>query len=219
MGLVSVDQRKRADIIVDKKATCSAKNKKTLVLIGSSTGGPQALFEIIPKMPGDVQASFLVVQHMPPGFTKKLANRLDQSSAILVKEAEDAEKVETGTAYIAPGGYHLQIHQKKKTGEIYVGLSSGEMVNGCRPSVDVLLYSAAKLEDYKLICVILTGMGRDGYQGIKLLKEKGAQIIAEDQTTAIVYGMPKVVIEANLSDYVVPLPLIAQQILWILSKE
>jgi len=219
VGPISVDQGKKTDLIVEHKGTGSAAKKKTLVLIGSSTGGPQALFEILPKMPADVQASFMVVQHMPPGFTKKLADRLNQSSAILVKEAEDGEKVETGVAYIAPGGYHLQIHQQKKMGELYVSLSSGELVNGCRPSVDVLLYSAAKLENCKLVCVILTGMGRDGYQGIKLLKEKGAQIIAEDQTTAIVYGMPKAVIEANLSDYVVPLPLIAQQILWIINKE
>lgn len=219
MGARSVDKGKLVDLNDDEKAADSAANKKTLVLIGSSTGGPQALFKILPKMPADVQASFLVVQHMPPGFTKKLANRLNQSSAILVKEAEDGEKVETGVAYIAPGGYHLQVHQKKKMGDVYVSLSSGELVNGCRPSVDVLLFSAAELEDCKLVCVILTGMGRDGFQGIKILKKKGAQIIAEDQTTAIVYGMPKAVIEANLSDYVIPLPLIAQQILWIIKKD
>lgn len=207
--------------IVDKnnKKVIRESAPHTLILMGSSTGGPQALDEILPKIPGDVNASFLVVQHMPPGFTKTLANRLDQDSAIQVKEAEDGEKLITGTAYIAPGGYHLQIYQQKKRGEIYVSLNKDELVNGCRPSVDVLLYSAAKLEGIKLICVILTGMGSDGYDGIKLLKEQGAQIIAQDQTTAVVYGMPKVVVESNLSDYVLPLPLIAQQILCMLAKE
>lgn len=218
----------RSSLIRESEVTEVGRNKKlisrmapqTLVLIGASTGGPRALNEILPRIPGDVQAAFLVVQHMPRGFTRSLAVRLDQNSELRVKEAEDGERVVAGTVYLAPGGYHLQIHQCGKAGrEIYLRLDTQAPVNGHRPSVDVMMHSAAELQGRRLVGVILTGMGHDGRSGTRMLKEKGAQIIAEDKTTAVVYGMPKAVVEANLSDCVAPLQLIAQKILGMLKAK
>jgi two-component system chemotaxis response regulator CheB len=172
---------------------------RTLVLIGTSTGGPKALNELLPKFPVDLPAAILIVQHMPAGFTRSLAERLDQNSAIHVKEAEDKEIVVAGTAYIAPGGYHLQVRQNSDC-TIRLHLDESDPINGHRPSVDALMLSASKIKGHNIVGVILTGMGRDGCEGICALKEKGAYVIAEDETTAVVYGMPKAVVEAQVVD-------------------
>lgn len=190
---------------------------KKLVLIGTSTGGPQALQAVLPRLPHNIPAAILIVQHMPAGFTRSLAERLDEISEIRVKEAEDGEKVAAGTAYIAPGDYHMIVEPLHK--ELLIRLTKEEPVNGHRPSVDVLMKSAAKVEGYDLIGVIMTGMGYDGREGVRALKEKGAKIIAQDASTSVVFGMPKAVIEANLADHVVPLPLIAHEIRRLVKKK
>lgn len=191
-----------------------------LVLIGTSTGGPQALHTVLSKLPKKIPAAIVIVQHMPPGFTRSLAERLDQISEINVKEAEDNERVVAGTAYIAPGDYHLVLEcsSTKKT-ELLLRLNKDAPVNGHRPSVDVMMKSAARIDCCDFIGVIMTGMGHDGREGVRALKEKQAKIIAEDEKTAVVYGMPKAVIEANLADHIVPLPLIAQEIVRLLDPQ
>lgn len=191
-----------------------------LVLIGTSTGGPQALHAVLSKLPEKIPAAIVIVQHMPPGFTRSLAERLDQIAEIHVKEAEDRERVVAGTAYIAPGDYHLVLEcsSPKKT-ELLLRLNKDAPVNGHRPSVDVLMKSAARIDCCDFIGVIMTGMGHDGREGVRALKEKQAKIIAQDASTAVVYGMPKAVIEANLADHIVPLPLIAQEIVRLLDPQ
>lgn len=193
---------------------------KKLVLIGTSTGGPQALQAVLPKLPKRIPAAIVIVQHMPPGFTKSLAERLDQISEIHVKEAEDGDRVIEGTAYIAPGDYHLIIEPLRiQNKELMLRLNKDAPVNGHRPSVDVLMKSAARIAWCELIGVIMTGMGYDGREGVRALKERQAKIIAQDASTSVVYGMPKTVIEASLADYVVPLPFIAQEIVRLLELE
>lgn len=199
-----------------KRELCSP---QALVLIGTSTGGPKALNELLPKLPGDFPAAILIVQHMPAGFTRSLAERLDRNSKIYVKEAEDRERVVAGTAYIAPGGYHLQVGQASTDSAVRLYLDKGDLVNGHRPSVDVLMLSASKLKGHKIIGVILTGMGHDGCEGMCALKKKGADTIAEDRTTAVVYGMPRAVVEAQVVDRQIPLPLVASEILSMLRAK
>lgn len=188
---------------------------RKLVLIGTSTGGPRALNEILPRLPKDIAAALLIVQHMPPGFTRSLAERLDQVSEIHVKEAEDREKVTTGTAYIAPGDYHLLVEGTSENQPL-IRLSKDPPLNGHRPSVDVMMQSAARMGCWELIGVILTGMGCDGREGIREIKVRHGKTIAEDESTAVVFGMPKAVIEANLIDRVIPLPLLAAEIIQML---
>ncbi len=184
-----------------------------IVLIGTSTGGPRALQEVMTKLPQDINAPILIVQHMPPGFTKSLAARLNQLSKIRVKEAEQGEALQKGTAYIAPGGYHLKI--KRVGNRFEVLLDQSEMPrSGHRPSVDVLFEDVSHYNDFDKVAVIMTGMGYDGSRGLMALKENGKTIaIAESQETCIVYGMPKAAVETNLVDEIVDVDDIAETIL------
>ncbi|MEK4220872.1 chemotaxis response regulator protein-glutamate methylesterase [Bacillus sp. FSL W8-0116] len=185
---------------------------KSLVLIGTSTGGPRALQEVLPQLPKEIGAPILIVQHMPPGFTKSLAERLNQLSRIYVKEAEDGELLKKGIAYIAPGNFHMKIKEVGRS--LAISLDQSPRMNGHKPSVDVLFESASKLEFYKKIAVILTGMGSDGTYGLIKLKEKGnVHAIAESKDSCVVFGMPKSAIEANVIDEVKPIQDIAQSIL------
>jgi two-component system, chemotaxis family, protein-glutamate methylesterase/glutaminase len=182
-----------------------------LVLIGTSTGGPRALQEVITKLPSDIQAPILIVQHMPAGFTKSLANRLNTLSAVNVKEAEADEPLENGTAYIAPGGFHMRLSQK--FGKIMLTLDREPPAGGHRPAVNVLFSSAAMIKDYHKIAVIMTGMGSDGTQGLIELKEAGeVTAIAESEESCIVYGMPKAAASTKKVDEIVPLESIASAI-------
>ena len=188
------------------------KANKKMVLIGTSTGGPRALQEVITKLPSDLKAPVLIVQHMPAGFTKSLAQRLNQLSAIEVKEAEDGDLLQDGHAYIAPGGYHMRI--QKRTSSYYIVLDDKEAPRaGHRPAVDVLLEDNSQFNDFDKIAVIMTGMGSDGSLGLKELKKSGNVIaIAEAANTCIVYGMPKAAVETNLVNEVVDLDQIAKTI-------
>ncbi|MBM7698311.1 protein-glutamate methylesterase/protein-glutamine glutaminase [Kurthia huakuii] len=174
-------------------------NKK-LVLVGTSTGGPRALQEVITKIPKSITAPILIVQHMPAGFTKSLAARLDTLSEITVKEAENGDILQAGVAYIAPGGYHMKLQK--------VGMSVGVKLDnmeaprgGHRPAVDVLYESASELLDYDKLAVIMTGMGSDGTKGLEILKKTGnVKAISESAHTCVVYGMPKAAFETGLID-------------------
>lgn len=177
-------------------------NIEKLICIGTSTGGPRALQEVVTRLPENIDAPVFVVQHMPAGFTKSLANRLNTLSAVTVKEASHGETVEKGTVYIAPGGLHLKVTEVGNRLNIQL---DGVMPprNGHRPSVDVLFESLSHLENYAKISIIMTGMGSDGTLGLKELKKKGNVVaIAESEETAIVYGMPKAAIATQLIDEV-----------------
>lgn len=162
---------------------------KNIIGIGCSTGGPRALQQIIPQIPETTNGAYLVVQHMPPGFTKSLADRLNNISDIIVKEAENDEVVRNGYCYIAPGNKHMLVI--KSNDKYKIKLDDGENVSGHKPSVDVLMNSIANLKSVDKIGVILTGMGSDGAKGLKKLVESGGYSIGQDEETCIVYGMSK----------------------------
>lgn len=200
-------------IVLGSKKPQWATGTKKIVLIGTSTGGPRALQEVITKIPKHIQAPILIVQHMPPGFTKSLATRLDQLSEIQVKEAEHGDVLQNGIAYIAPGGFHMKL---KKVGSTFaIALDQEEAPRaGHRPSVDVLFESASQFHDFDKIAVIMTGMGYDGSKGLISLKNSGNVLsIAESQQTCIVYGMPKAAIETQLVDEIADVDDIAKTIM------
>lgn len=172
-----------------------------LVAIGTSTGGPRALQTVLTRLPEDFAAPVLVVQHMPPNFTRQLAERLDGLCEVRVVEAEDGMIIAAGTVYIAPGGMHMKLLRDDRGMAYRIGLGREEPRNGHRPSVDVLFESLARLTELKRHAVILTGMGSDGAKGMKLLKESGAaSTIAEAEETCVVYGMPRAAKELGAAD-------------------
>lgn len=177
-----------------------------LVVIGTSTGGPQALQNVITRLPGNLPCGVVVVQHMPAGFTKALSERLDAISAIAVKEAEDGETIKPGQVYIAPGNYHLRIRNGTQ-----IALGQDPPVGNHRPAVNVMFSSVASL-GRKLVAVIMTGMGCDGCEGMKEIKDAGGYSIAQDEHTCVVYGMPKAVVDAGLADEIKPVQDIASAI-------
>lgn len=189
----------------------------TIVAIGTSTGGPKALKQVLTQIPKAIPASFVIVQHMPPGFTKSLADRLDALCKIRVKECEEGDELKKGIAYIAPGDYHIIV---RKHGGLYkLHLDKGPLRNGHRPSVDVMMESLRNVTDKNIIGVIMTGMGSDGAQGIKTIKEQKATIIAESEETCVVYGMPKSAIETGMVDWVLPLGDISNKIISLVLGE
>ena len=202
----------------ENKNTGDDKSLNKLLVIGTSTGGPKALHQVIPYLPKNLPAGVLIVQHMPPGFTKSLAERLHSLSEINVKEAEHGEEIKTGWAYIAPGDSHLavDVNRSGSNKKLMVRLDKSELVNGHRPAVDVMFKSAAEQFWGHLVGVIMTGMGSDGANGLKLVKERGGMTIAEHQSTCIVYGMPKAAVENGCVDKIVPLPEISQEIVKML---
>jgi len=188
------------------------KYSKKIVCIGTSTGGPRALQHVITKLPRTIDAPVLVVQHMPAGFTKSLAVRLDSLSDVHVKEAENGDVLEKGTVYIAPGGFHLTV---KTIGmNDCIQLEQSPLRNGHRPAVDVMFESVSTLRNVLKIAVIMTGMGSDGTQGLIKMKENGSVLaIAESEETSIVFGMPKAAIATKLVDEIKNVDLIAETIL------
>jgi len=171
-----------------------------IVVIASSTGGPKALSYIIPRLPGDLRAGILVVQHMPKGFTKPFAERLDKLSKLTVKEAEEGEKISSSTVYIAPAGYHMKIGE-----EWIIHLTNDAPMHGVRPAADITMLSAASVSGKRTIGVVLTGMGKDGSMGVREIKTRGGKVIAQDRKTSVIFGMPKAAIDTGCVDEVLPL--------------
>ena len=182
---------------------------KKLVAIGTSTGGPQALQQVITRLPGNLPCGVVVVQHMPAGFTKALADRLDTISQVSVKEAEDGDVIEPGHVYIAPGSHHLRVREDGNSRRIVLG--QDPPVGNHRPAVNVMYDSVAPIGK-NLVAVIMTGMGCDGCEGMKKIKAAGGYSIAQDEPTCVVYGMPKAVVDAGLADEIKPIQNIAQAI-------
>ncbi|KAA9025857.1 CheB methylesterase domain-containing protein [Niallia endozanthoxylica] len=183
-----------------------------IILIGTSTGGPRALQTVLSGLPKKIAAPIVIVQHMPSGFTKSLANRLNSLSNLTVKEAEDGEVLQNGTAYIAPGGCHLKIKASGKKVFVQLDYLTTSYIH-C-PSVDLMFASASNLKDYGKIVVVMTGMGSDGSNGLIELKKTGqVKAIAESEETCTVYGMPRAAIATELIDDIVNVEQIAKTIL------
>jgi two-component system chemotaxis response regulator CheB len=193
----------------ERKPRPSGKLKK-IVAIGTSTGGPRALQTVIPALPADLDAAVLVVQHMPPGFTKSLSERMNTLSTLRVKEAEEGETLQAGCVYIAPGDRHLKIVMRD--GAYVVSLDPGETVSGHRPSADALFASLDALGLDNIVGVIMTGMGSDGAKGLRALKGRGNHIIAQNEESCVVYGMPRAAVNMGIVDRVVDLQKIAGEI-------
>ncbi|MBP3593991.1 MAG: chemotaxis-specific protein-glutamate methyltransferase CheB [Lachnospiraceae bacterium] len=187
-------------------------NAKRLIAIASSTGGPKALQQVICKLPKNINAPILIVQHMSEGFTKSLAARLNELSEVKVVEATGGERLEKGIVYLAKGGSQMRV--VKKGSEYVIDINTQEPArNGLKPCADIMLESLAKLVFDDITCVVLTGMGGDGTMGIRQLNEaSNIYVIGQDEATSTVYGMPKVVYEAGLTDVVLPLGQIAEEI-------
>ena len=194
-----------------RSTTLAGTQRVEVVVIGVSTGGPNALASLVPALPGDLAAPVLVVQHMPPMFTRLLAERLDAGTSLAVREAEDGAPVRKGELLIAPGGRHLEV-EAGGAGQARSRLSDAPMENSCRPSADVLFRTAARAFGGGVLAVVLTGMGADGRLGAEHVREAGGAVLAQDRATSVVWGMPGAVVEAGLADDVLPLPDIAAHI-------
>jgi two-component system, chemotaxis family, protein-glutamate methylesterase/glutaminase len=190
--------------------------KPEWVLIGVSTGGPVALTRLLPAIPRDIGVPILIVQHMPPIFTKSLADSLAAKCAVRVREAVHGETPEPNTAYIAPGGCQMRLGMGSENRPV-LELTDDAPENNCRPAVDYLFRSAANRIPGRAMAVILTGMGSDGTLGLRLLKRHGCFVIAQDEASCVVYGMPKAAVDAGLTDVVLPLESIASRIVSVVK--
>lgn len=184
-----------------------------LVIIGSSTGGPRALAQLIPAIPTDLPAGIILIQHMPPVFTKSLADRLNESSQIKVTEARDGDPIISNRALMAPGDYHMTVCDDGT-----VSLNQDSRILGVRPSVDVTMESAAVIYGASTIGIILTGMGSDGTLGASHIKAAGGKVIVQDESTCAIYGMPQSVVKAGLADKILPLNMIASELVQMCNE-
>jgi two-component system chemotaxis response regulator CheB len=179
------------------------RRKVDLVVIGVSTGGPQALQQLIPRLPADLAAPVAIVQHMPALFTRQLADHLHRLSNLMVREAADGDVLSPGAVWLAPGDHHMRVVRR---GDALVAVISQEApVNYCRPAVDLLFQSAAVACGAGVLGLILTGMGADGRDGCRALHQAGAEILVQDEASSVVWGMPAAVVEAGLADHILPL--------------
>jgi two-component system chemotaxis response regulator CheB len=186
--------------------------KPEAIVIGASTGGPKALYTVITALPQKIGVPVFVVQHMPVGFTKAFADRLNANSDIKVVEAQDGDTIEKDVVYIAPGGFHMEIGADKK-----IHLNTEPTIWGVRPAVDKLFFSASKIYGQRLVSAVLTGMGRDGAQGTVEIKKNGGITIAEDQSTCTIYGMPKAAYETGMVDEVLTINEVAIELIKLVT--
>jgi two-component system chemotaxis response regulator CheB len=211
-ALCGVTEIPRHSSPADRQAfgTAQLKSSIDVVAIGTSTGGPNALTMVLPQLPADFPVPVLVVQHMPPTFTKFLADRLDANCELRVAEAGRDQELAPGTIWIAPGDFHLSVYADGSRRRLRS--HQGPAENSCRPAVDVLFRSVADTFGANALAVVMTGMGQDGLRGVERLRMKGAQVVAQDEATSVVWGMPGFVVEAGLADRVLPLPEIGSEI-------
>ena len=206
-GRVTAAETLTADITPPAQVVAPLPSGKTssdkIVAVGTSTGGPSALLSVFREIPPGFPSPVVVVQHMPEGFTKAFAERLNSSSHLTVKEAEDGDRMKPGCGFIAPGHSHIII--EKRNGEPVIRLSKSDKVSGHRPSIDVLFNSVADVYHDKIVAVIMTGMGRDGADGISRIRSLGGHTIAQNEETSVVYGMNRVAVEIGGINDVVPL--------------
>lgn len=186
---------------------------KDIILIGASTGGPNAIESTITQLTRELNVAVLIVQHMPSGFTKSFAERLNKKCSLEVLEARDGIRIEKNKVYIAPGGYHMIV---KEPG--IIRLTNEEPIWGVRPAVDKLFISASSVYGNRIISVVLTGMGKDGAEGTVVVKMNKGITIAQDENSSVIYGMPKCAYETGCVDYVTPLKDIAFKIKDLIKK-
>jgi len=189
-----------------------------IVAIGISTGGPKALLEIIPRLPGDIGIPVLIVQHMPSFFTQRLAEMLDQKSALTVVEGRTGLALQPNVVYMAPGAKQMKLIRQKGYRSPVIVVTDDPAENYCKPSADYLFRSVAQLYPRRALGVIMTGMGNDGAKGLMQMKEAGAVVIAQDEKSSAVFGMPLQAIRAGAADVVVPLELIPVKIASIVRR-
>ena len=192
--------------------TLTFKDRYSIVVIGVSTGGPQGLKAVIPRLPADFPVPVAIVLHMPLGYTEAYAKRLEEASALAVVEAREGEEVRPGIVLVAPAGRHLAF-ERDGTGRVVTRLDVRPLDTPHRPAVDVLFQSAAEVYGERVLAVVMTGMGRDGREGAAWIKARGGTVLTEAEETCVVYGMPRAVVEAGLSDEEVPLELLTSAIL------
>ncbi|MBC8285108.1 MAG: chemotaxis response regulator protein-glutamate methylesterase [Nitrospinae bacterium] len=204
--------------IVKKPFPRRAANQKIDILaIGVSTGGPNALAEFFPSLPGDLPVPIVLVQHMPPFFTKLLAERLTAKCPLDIQEGRAGEKLQPGQAWIAPGDYHMVL--EKKADGVYLKTNQEPQENSCRPAVDPLFRSVSDIYGPNVLSVIFTGMGQDGMKGCQQIKDKGGYVIVQDEETSVVWGMPGFVAREGLADEILPLNQIGPRIVSILKRQ
>jgi two-component system chemotaxis response regulator CheB len=191
-------------------ARTGPRKKPAVLVIGSSTGGPEALAKVLSQLPATLPVPILIVQHMPPVFTRQFAQRLDRLSPLRVMEAADGSPLVPGTAHLAPGAHHLVVRATPRG--LHTGLNQGPPENFCRPAVDPLFRSAVTAYDGAVLAVVLTGMGSDGRTGAGQIREAGGTVIAQDQATSVVWGMPGAIAQAGLADEILALDRIPEAI-------
>jgi two-component system chemotaxis response regulator CheB len=192
------------------------KLRPKVLAIGVSTGGPTALGAILPSFPASFPLPILLVQHMPPLFTRLLAERLNAACQLTVEEASQGQAVEVGKILIAPGDFHMKV--ASSGGGVRVCLDQSPQLNSCRPAVDALFASVAELYGGAVLAVILTGMGQDGLRGVEILRARGARVLVQDEASSVVWGMPGAVANAGLADRVLPLDEIVPEVLGITGR-
>ncbi|HEY5962085.1 MAG TPA: CheB methylesterase domain-containing protein, partial [Polyangiaceae bacterium] len=183
-----------------------------VVLVGCSTGGPQALAKIIPQLPANLGVAVLIVQHMPPVFTASMAESLNRLSSLTVTEASDGQLVQPNVVLIAPGGRHMTVRSDRVKGERRIAINDDPPVNSCRPSVDVLFRSAAEAYGGNTLSIVLTGMGEDGLEGVKALRSVGGKTLSQSEGSCVVFGMPRAIELAGHADEVVGLEQMASRL-------
>lgn len=193
-------------------AAQARRGNSEIVTIGISTGGPNALTTMLPKLPGDIGVPILIVQHMPPVFTASLASSLNKKCALEVKEAVDREPIKPNVVYIAPGGKQMKLTAATGGVDRLIKITNDPPENSCKPAADYLFRSVGDYFVGRTTAVIMTGMGSDGTKGLQVLKNKGAYVIGQDEQSCVVYGMPKAAADAGLIDTVCPLTQIASEI-------
>ncbi len=181
------------------------------IALGISTGGPMSLQKVIPLLKKEMSVPMFVVQHMPPKFTKSLADRLNGMSNVEVREAENNEVVKNGFVYIAPGGFHMTL-KKTSMNQLLINISEEPSTTLHRPSVDVMMNSVVEVFGKSTLGIIMTGMGKDGFEAVKEIKNLGGHAFAQDEESCVVYGMPKAIVDAGFADLILPLEKIADQI-------
>jgi two-component system chemotaxis response regulator CheB len=210
---VHVARRPRPVVLPESAPALVAvrKAQADVVVIATSTGGPPALQAIVPRLPKDLRSAVLVVQHMPVGFTRSLAERLDARSGLRVREAEDGDQVAPGEVLVAPAGQHMKV--KRRGSSVRIVLDDEPRAALHRPSADVLMASVAKVYGTRALGIVLTGMGSDGVEGLRAIRDAGGRTLAESEETCVIYGMPKAATEAGVVDKSVPLHHMAEAIL------
>ncbi|HKJ32454.1 MAG TPA: chemotaxis-specific protein-glutamate methyltransferase CheB [Balneolales bacterium] len=197
--------------ISDEEIDIMTNRRVDLVTIGGCTGGPSALFSLIPQLPDDFPIPIVIAQHMPKFYTNVFAERLNKLSNLVVQEAYNGAKLEAGHVWIAPGGYHIVI--KRRGIDKVIGLHKGPRENTCRPSIDVLFQSASEVYGVNLLGILLSGRGRDGVKGSKYIRSRGGQLLVQDSTSSLIWELPEAIVRLNLAHKVLPIDKLADELM------